>query len=334
MSCRVVVVVLPHMNATSIAVTLQALEGANRIAERVLKRPRPFRIDVGSVEGNMISCGPGPFVLQTKRLSQLRPDLIIVPGTGAVTEVEVLALLENPTTSAVCRWLLRHAHRPIAASCTGVFVLAETGMLNGYSATTTWWLTNCFVSRFPEVRVNADAMVVEERGRFTAGAALAQLDLVLRLIAREAGPVLANLVARYLVVDERPSQARYIVPSHLNSTSPEVTAAERWIRRHLSRSFGLADVARGIGTSMRTLSRRIVAATGTAPLVFVRRIRIEVARHLLTTTKLSVEEIASRVGYQDPASLRRAFAKLGERPTDCRRNTRKRLADGRGVSRS
>src|SRR5204862_7951488 len=103
-------------------------------------------------------------------------------------------------------------------------------------------------------------------------------------------------VARYLVVDERPSQARYIVPSHLARTSTEVTTAERWIRRHLREPFGIAELAQAIGTSPRTLARRFVEATGSGPLAFVRRIRVDAARHLLTTTQLSVDEIAARVG--------------------------------------
>jgi len=170
------------------------------------------------------------------------------------------------------------------------------------------------------------AMVVEEPRRCTAGASLAQLDLMLRLIAREAGPELAGLVARYLVVDERPSQARYIVPSHLARSSTEVAAAERWIRRHLREPFGIADLARGVGTSPRTLARRLVDATGSGPLAFVRRIRVDAARHLLTTTRLSVDEISSRVGYEDPTSLRRAFARLGERPSDSRKRRVSRAA--------
>jgi transcriptional regulator GlxA family with amidase domain len=177
---------------------------------------------------------------------------------------------------------------------------------------------------FPGVRVDREAMVVEERGRCTAGASLAQLDLMLHLIAREAGPTLAGLVARYLVVDERPSQARYVVPSFLARSSVEVVAAERWIRRHLARPFAIPELAKGIGTSSRTLARRIGEATGSSPLAFVRRIRVDAARHLLTTTQLSVDEIAARVGYEDPASLRRAFARLGERPTDSRKPRRRR----------
>jgi transcriptional regulator GlxA family with amidase domain len=169
------------------------------------------------------------------------------------------------------------------------------------------------------VRLERDAMVVEDRNRVTAGAALAQLDLMLHLIARAASPALASLVARYLVVDERPSQARYIVPSHLARSSNEVTAAERWVREHLSRPFGIPELARAVGTSPRTLARRIAEATGSGPLAFVRRIRVDAARHLLSTTRLSVDAVAARVGWEDSASLRRAFARFGERPTDARK---------------
>jgi transcriptional regulator GlxA family with amidase domain len=322
MAIHVVVAALPQMNATSVAVTLQALDAANRLAETVLKRPRPFRVDVGSTDGKPVACAPGPFVLPTVRLSRLRPSLVIVPGTGAATEAELLHVLGSPSADALCRWLAGRSRQTIAASCTGVFLLAKAGLLEDRSATTTWWLSSSLASMFPRVRVERDAMVIEERGRCTAGASLAQLDLMLHLIAREAGPVLAGLVARYLVVDERPSQARYVVPSFLARSSPEVTAAERWIRQHLGQPFGIPELARAIGTSPRTLARRIALATGSGPLAFVRRIRVDAARHLLTTTQLSVDEIAARVGYEDPATLRRAFARLGERPTDSRKPRR------------
>lgn len=330
MPARVVVAVLPQMNATSVAVTLQALDAANRLAESVLRVPPPFRVEVGSTDGEPVSCGPGPFLVSTVRLARLRPDLVVVPGTGAATEAAVREMLASRETSELCAWLKRHAGRTIAASCTGVFVLAQAGLLDDRSAATTWWLGAALASLFPRVRVERDAMVVEERGRCTAGASLAQLDLMLHLITREAGPALASLVARYLVVDERPSQARYVVPSHLARSSPEVTAAERWIRGHIREPFGIPELARSIGTSPRTLARRIAGATGGSPLAFVRRIRVDAARHLLTTTQLSVEEIAERVGYEDPASLRRAFARLGERPSDARRPRVERRGRGRG----
>ena len=319
MPTHVVVAALPQMNATSIAVTLQALDAANRLAENVLRLPRPFRVEVASTDGKPISCEPGSFVLPTVRLGRLRPSLVVIPGIGATTEAEVLRMLSSPNTADLCAWLRRHSKRTLAASCTGVFVLAKAGLLDDLSATTTWWLSSTLASLFPRVRVDRDAMVVEERGRCTAGASLAQLDLMLHLITREAGPALADLVARYLVVDERPSQARYIVPSHLARASTEVTAAERWIRRHLREPFAIPALAKSIGASPRTLARRIIEATGSGPLAFVRRIRVDAARHLLATTQLSVDEIAARVGYADPASLRRAFARLGERPTDSRR---------------
>ncbi len=331
MPLHVVLAVLPQMDATSVAVTLQALDAANRLAETALELPRPFQVSVGSVDGKPVSCAPGPFVLPTVRLSRLRPSLVVVPGTGAATEAKVVRMLGSRAASDLCAWLERHSRRTLAASCTGVFLLAKAGLLDDVAATTTWWLTSTFARLFPRVRVDRVAMVVEERGRCTAGASLAQLDLMLHLIAREAGPALAALVARYLVVDERPSQARYVVPSYLARSSTEVTAAERWIRRNLGEPFGIPELARGIGTSPRTLSRRIVAATGSGPLAFVRRLRVDAARHLLTTTALSVDEIASRVGYEDPTSLRRAFARQGERPSDSRK--RSSLRPGRRSAR-
>jgi len=316
---HVVVALLPEMDATSVSVTVQALEIADRLAAGVLGGSRPFRVTVGSVDGTPVRCGPGAFELPTVRLARLRPDLVVVPGTGAATEAVLRDVLASRAAEDLCAWLRRHARRTVVASCTGVFLLAKAGLLDGVAATTTWWLAGTLATLHPRVRVERDAMVVEEPGRITAGASLAQLDLMLRLVAREASPALASLVARYLVVDERPSQARYIVPSHLARSSNEVTAAERWVREHLGNRFGIPELARAVGTSPRTLARRIAEATGSGPLAFVRRIRVDAARHLLSTTQLSVDAVAARVGWEDSASLRRAFAHFGERPTDARR---------------
>ena len=146
-------------------------------------------------------------------------------------------------------------------------------------------------------------MVVASHGITTAGAAFGHIDLALAIV-RAGSPALADLVARYLVVDERPSQAAYTIPSALAQSDPTVAAFECWTREHLSEPISLADAAKALGVSERTLQRSVQRTIGTSPIRFVQDLRIERACHLLRSTDLSMETISRKVGYEQPNTLR------------------------------
>lgn len=117
-------------------------------------------------------------------------------------------------------------------------------------------------------------------------------------------PALADLVARYLVVDERPSQAAYTITSALAQSDPTLAAFERWARVHLDQPVSIADAARTLGVSERTLQRIVRRTLGTSPVRFVQDLRVEHASHLLRTTDLPLEAIARKVGYEHANTLR------------------------------
>jgi transcriptional regulator GlxA family with amidase domain len=191
----------------------------------------------------------------------------------------------------------------IASACAGTFFLAEAGVLDGLRATTTWWLSPAFRNRYPKVDLDHSQMVVTSNGVTTAGAAFGHVDLALAIV-RASSPALSDLVARYLVVDERPSQAAYTIPSALAQSDPTVAAFERWIREHLAESFSLTEAAKAVGVSERTLQRCVQRTVGTSPIRFVQDLRVERAAHLLRTTELSLETISGKVGYEHPNTLR------------------------------
>jgi len=196
-------------------------------------------------------------------------------------------------------------------------------VLDGREATTTWWLGADFAARFPRVTVRTDQMVVESRGVFTAGAALAHADLLLAILSRRVSPSLAHLVAKYLVLDERPSQARYMVMHHLRSADPAVRALEAFITTNLRRQVSLGEMARATATSPRTLARRLARSLGTTPQHFAQRLRVAQAVHLLETTQRPVDDVAARVGYADAAAFRRVFRReTGESPRALRARVR------------
>jgi len=284
------------------------------------RRAKPLRQRVASVDGEAVRSGTGRAVAVDGAFS-LRGvgagDVVVVPGLSAATEHAVERLLSRAVVTRGAELLSRASERGalIAASCSATFVLAASGLLAGRSATTTWWLVPVFARRFPEVSLCAERMVVESDGVLTAGSAFAHADLMLGIVARVAGPSLAHLVARYLVLDERASQARYMVIDHLRTSDPALRAVERFVAANVSRQLTLDELAKAAGTSTRTLARRAQAAVGMTPIEFVQRVRVAHASHLLETTQASVEEVAARVGYADAAAFRRVFRRhAGETP--------------------
>jgi transcriptional regulator GlxA family with amidase domain len=190
-----------------------------------------------------------------------------------------------------------------AAACIGTFVLAESGLLDGQKATTTWWLAPLFRQRYPAVELEDSRMLVRSSAFLTAGAALSHMDMALWLV-RQASPELASLVARYLIVDQRPAQSAYALSDHLAHADPLVQAFERWARGHLAQGFSLDAAAQDLGASKRTLARRTQQVLGKSPLSFFQDLRVERAAHLLKTSSLSLEQIAAQVGYADGVTLR------------------------------
>jgi len=136
----------------------------------------------------------------------------------------------------------------------------------------------------------------------TAGAMMGHLDLALWLV-RQASPELATLVARFMLIDKRSSQAEYIIPDHLAHADPLIARFERWARDNLSSGFSLQEAASALSIGTRTLQRRTEAVLGKSPLAFFQDLRIERAKHLVSVG-YDLELIASEVGYADSATLR------------------------------
>lgn len=249
--------------------------------------------------------------------SQGQGDVLVLPGLGMATPPEIAAALDRPDIARATELVASVAARGVllAASCSATFVLAASGVLDGREATTTWWLGPTFAQRFPRVTLRTDRMVVTSGRIFTAGSAFAHADLMLALVAQTLSPSLAHRVARYLVLDERASQSRYMVMEHLRSADPVIRALERFIGSNIERQLTVSQMARATATSPRTLARKLESALGTTPLRFAQRLRIAQAVHLLETTRRSVDEVAARVGYADAAAFRRIFRReTGEAP--------------------
>ncbi len=235
-----------------------------------------------------------------------KPDWIIVPGLGLATDQAIGGRLADADMQAAARLLRQAAPATrIGASCSGVFLLARTGLLDGRHATMTWWLAHLFRARHPEVKLDESRMLVRDGKFLTAGSAFAQLDLMLAVIGDTVGNDAADLCSRYLLIDARPSQARYMALSHVQHVDATVLAAERWIDAHLAEPMSVVRLAEALALSPKTLARRMEAAMQLSPLKFVQRRRLMRAAHLIETTALSIEAVAEQIGYQDGTALRK-----------------------------
>jgi transcriptional regulator GlxA family with amidase domain len=220
---------------------------------------------------------------------------------------------------------LHKAGALLATYCTGSFLFAEAGLLDGRMATTHWARAREFNKRFPNVDLRASEVMTEDDGILCSGAVTSYLNLALRLVAKLSGEKQAEMTARTLLIDpNRVSQASYAIMDVENQEEHSdqlVRRARRWMRSHLNESIRVANLARELGTTERTLNRRFKAAFGEAPLRHLQKLRIETAKRLLISDKAaSLEAVCSFVGYQDVSTFRLLFKRVtGLSPRDYRR---------------
>jgi transcriptional regulator GlxA family with amidase domain len=286
-----------------LSAVLDAFQTANELIEiSGLDVPR-FEVRIVGVRKSVHTSQGLRVPLQTE--GTRKPDCVVVPAIGYKMPAPLEAALARPdvrdAAAALRRWAGRGA--TMTAACIGTFVLAESGLLDHHRATTTWWLAPLFRQRYPEVLLDESNMIVKSGSVVTAGAALSHMDLALWLV-RGVSPQLASLTAKYLIVDSRPSQSAYALTDHLIHSDPIVERFETWARARLAGGFSLDEAARAVGSSKRTLARRMQSVLGKSPLSYFQSLRLERAVHLLKTGSASVDEVAERVGYSDGATLR------------------------------
>lgn len=289
---------------SGLSAILDVLAGANAMRGEIPHPPPAWQVTTVGFR-RRVRTGAGHIVTTQPAAEAKRADLLLVPALAERRPDDLLAHVSGPASAAVRDLVAETCERgtPLASACTGTFLLAESGVLDGRKATTSWWLAPVFRQRYPAVTIDETRMVTTSDGVTTAGAAFGHVDLALSIV-RMSSPALADLVARYLVVDKRPSQSAYTIPSALAQSDPLVAAFERWAREHLDEPVSVVDAARSLGVSERTLQRTVRRVLGTSPVRFVQDLRVEQASHLLRTTDLSLESIAGKVGYEHANTLR------------------------------
>ncbi|MFE1166126.1 GlxA family transcriptional regulator [Nocardiopsis sp. NPDC058789] len=262
--------------------------------------------------------GAGPFRLRADRgLEALaEADTVVVPGTEDPLAAPSPALLDALRAAAA------NGTR-IASICTGAFVLASTGLLDGLRATTHWRGADALAERHPEVTVDPGVLYVDNGQFLTSAGAAAGLDLCLHMVRSDHGSAVAADTARLSVtpLEREGGQAQFVV--HETPPVPDGAAWEpllRWLEENSGRDLTLADVAAHAGVSTRTLSRRFREQTGTTPLRWLYRARVRRAQFLLESTRHSVDRIAAQAGFGSPTAFRERFrAVVGTSPQAYRR---------------
>ncbi|WP_420474596.1 GlxA family transcriptional regulator [Noviherbaspirillum sp. ST9] len=305
----ILVLALDGMMDSCLAITLDTIRAAQSIQSRGGKG-RSVRLLVAGHRKTVRGSGgmrlDVDMTFAEVMAGAVRPEWIVIPGLGLTSEEDIAARFAQKDALAAIELVKQAPHgTQLGAACSAVFLLAQAGLLAGRHATMTWWLAAVFRTRFPDVRLDETRMLVRDGPCLTAGSAYAQLDLTLALVADTMGTSVAHLCSRYLLIDQRPSQARYMVQSHTQHIDPTVVAAERWIDANLSNPISITQLAAALAVSPKTLSRRIDAAMGVSPVKFIQRRRLLHASHLIETTNKSIEAIAAEVGYQDATALRK-----------------------------
>jgi len=307
------ILVLEGAYPSSVALTLDILSAAAFLSARVGVAAPRWRVystaahRVSLAHGISIDAKPLP------KVSRSDGSIWIVPGLGLESPLAAPARMEQYDALTAIKALRKHAQRggTVAASCSSVFLLREAGLLAGRRATTSWWLAPLLQRLEKGCTVDADRMVIEDSRVVTAGAAFAQIDLLLYLLRVKFGPALADSLSRVLLVDARRAQAPFMTSSLLASGNELIDQIIAYVESALPELPSLPELAGRFGMSERTLTRHVRAATGRSTLDLLQSVRFSRARMMLATTRMTVDEIAAQVGYGDATALRRMMRKLG-----------------------
>lgn len=278
-----------------------------------------FRVTTASADGRAVRCDGDIRIQPSAALAEIRrTDLIFIPSSG----ISLDDVVER--NAAVVPWLRRWHKRgvAIASVCSGVGLVAATGLLDGKRATTHWGLAERFREKYPRVKWMPELMVTEDHGFFCGGGVNAALDLSLYLVERFCGHEVAMQSAKALLIEtSRAWQAGFaIVPLKTDHSDDNISSAQEWLHQNFHQTFPLEDPARRVGMSLRNFVRRFKQATGDSPLTYLQKLRVAGAKRLLESDHRTMQEISDAVGYQDPAYFRSLFQRhTGVSPSAYRR---------------
>jgi transcriptional regulator GlxA family with amidase domain len=316
MTRKIVVLAVPDGHLLDVAGPFQCFATANE-PQWGLER-RPYEPIAASPGGGPLRTSGGLEIV-TRSLADLADEtidtLIVAGGIGTRRAMHDAGLVQ-----AIRDWAPRV--RRLASVCTGAYLLAEAGLLDGRRVATHWWAADDLQRRFPKITVMPEPIFIRDGNIWTSAGVTAGIDLSLALIQDDFGHDIAMRVARHLVVFlKRPGgQAQFSAALEAQSRGDQDFAAlHAWVREHLAEDLRVERLAAEAGMSARTFARSYVAKAGRTPARMVEAIRLETARRGLEATDRPLKQIARDCGFGDEERMRRAFQRrLGVSPLDYR----------------
>lgn len=266
-----------------------------------------------SVDGATVANRAG-LTFPTEVIGKGHYDAVLVPGIDVDKPNQMPAMLD---TMAPEQAALRDYHAGgglIAANCSSTFLLAESGLLEGRRATTSWWMGKEFRARYPTVGLDIEELLVLDGNLLTSGGVTAYIDQALWLVGHFGSEGLRQMTAKVLVADShRASQTPYIQAAVVQDEGHAVIQrARRWLNQHMDQDWKMDQLAAYANTSERTLLRRFQKALGMSPIQYTQQLRVERAKALLESTRLSLEDITVRCGYVNVSTFSTVFKRWAQ----------------------
>ncbi|MEN7550867.1 helix-turn-helix domain-containing protein [Rapidithrix thailandica] len=301
------------------------LKHASHLHQRVFPNAtnnRYLKIQLLGWDSTAIHAAGGITLLaHTTKESIGKIDLIVLPAP----DLENLpALMAQP--SSWIAWLNTQQHRgtPIASVCLGAFLLAQTGLLTGKSATTHRLKSDVFRMHFPEVRLIEDKIFVEDHDLYTCGGAYAFVHLIIYLIEKYCGKETALQLSNSYLANPNDSPYRPVTYAlfgiHKTLDLPSIQKAQHLIEKQIDQKLSVSDLANEVAMSTRTFIRKFKQVTGNTPKEYIQRTKVEKAKQILEMETTTIEQLIGQIGYEDVASFRKIFKKhTGTTPLNYRR---------------
>ncbi|ATC96855.1 hypothetical protein PTUN_b0472 [Pseudoalteromonas tunicata] len=322
---KVALLVYQHMLATSLTLPLEMLRAGEAFALRHSNLAANLSIQLVGESNKKIASRAGLAIYPDVTVEHADvPDIVIVPSLWRNPRP---VLRQNPQLIA---WLAERWQQgsTLIGVGTGICFLAESGLLDNHSATTHWHYVEQFQRDYPKVLLKPDFFITQSERIYCAASLNALADIVVHLIHQQYGRSAAQHVERNFSHEIRKpyEEQRYLEGAVDRHPDELIAQIQFWMRTNLASSATLADVAEQFGISQRTFTRRFKAATGTRATEFWQQLKINAAKELLSSSNLTIQEIADMVGYQDQGHLTRLFKHaLGSTPTEYRAMVRKKL---------
>ena len=304
-----VTIVVPkgNVNLSSITGSFEILTRANDYWQRIGNNPM-FEIRIAGFETNL-KLDAGFFSIHPVNIRDVKnTDLLIIPSLAHDYD----NILKDNKELIVWVREQYESGAELASICTGAFLLAATGLLDGKSCSTHWNAAAGFTRLFPNIKLHIDKLLTVEKGIYTNGGAYSFLNLILFLVEKYFDRQTAIYCSKIFQIDiERDSQSPFrIFQTQKNHGDELISRAQTYIEENLSERISFEDLASKLATSRRNFDRRFIKATGNTPMEYLQRVKVEVAKSTLEKGRKSIFEVMNEVGYSDDKAFREVFKKI------------------------